>query len=106
MRRRLFKRPKHPIAFVIIAALLAILVMGLAASTSFAATTSFPDVPNSNPYHTAITNLAANGIIGGYTNGHFGPNDPVTREQFAKMIDLALGLSVKEATSRTRRCPS
>ena len=89
MRKKLFR---YPVALVLITVLLAILIMGLAVSTSFAATTSFPDVPSSNPYHTAITNLAANGIISGYTNGNFGPNDPVTRQQFAKMIVLVLGV--------------
>ncbi len=90
MRKRLFR---YPVALVIVTALLAILIMGLAVSTSFAATTSFPDVPSSNPYHTAITNLAASGIISGYANGNFGPNNPVTRQQFAKMIVLSLGQS-------------
>ena len=80
MHRKLFR---HSIASVVATVLLAVLIMGLAASSS-------------NPYHTAIIDLANKGIIGGYTNGNFGPNDPVTRQQFAKMIDLALGLTVKE----------
>jgi hypothetical protein len=66
------------------------------ASLALATTASFPDVPASHPYYTAITDLASRGIIGGYTNGNFGPNDLVKRQQFAKMIVLALGLEVKE----------
>lgn len=29
---------------------------------------------------------AANGIVGGYGNGQFGPNDNITREQLAVML--------------------
>jgi rhodanese-related sulfurtransferase len=40
--------------------------------------------------------MAARGIIGGYTNGNFGPGDPVIRQQFAKMIVGTLDLPVAE----------
>ncbi len=56
--------------------------------------TGFPDVPASHPYHDAIEGMAGQGIIGGYLNGNFGPEDPVIRQQFAKMIVLTLGLPV------------
>jgi len=56
----------------------------------------YPDVPPSHPYYTAIEDLAGRGIIGGYTSGYFGPSDPVTRQQFAKMIVLAVGFAVSE----------
>jgi len=46
----------------------------------------FPDVPE-NVYYTAATVWASkNGIMDGYPNGNFGPNDPVTREQLAVII--------------------
>ena len=57
----------------------------------------FPDVPASHPYHDAIEGMADQGIIGGYLNGNFGPEDPVIRQQFAKMIVLTLGLPVAES---------
>ena len=57
---------------------------------------AFPDVPASHPYYDAIQGLADQAIIGGYTNGNFGPEDPVIRQQFAKMIVLTLGLPVTE----------
>ncbi len=56
----------------------------------------FPDVPSTHPYVTAITELSARGIIGGYANGNFGPEDLVKRQQFAKMIVLTMGFQTTE----------
>jgi molybdate transport system substrate-binding protein len=95
MHKKLFRHPK---ASVVITVLLAILIMGLAGSTSIASAAGFSDVPSSSPYYTAINNLAGKGIIGGYANGTFGPNNPVTRQQFAKMIILSLGVSPQSAS--------
>jgi N-acetylneuraminic acid mutarotase len=58
---------------------------------------SFPDVPTAHPHYTAINDLASRGIIGGYQNGDFGPNDQVKRQQFAKMAVLAAGYPVSES---------
>jgi hypothetical protein len=52
--------------------------------------TRFPDVPTDHPYYTAIEGMAQLGIIQGYPSGYFGPNDPVIRQQFAKMIVLTM----------------
>ena len=52
----------------------------------------FPDVPFSHPFYTAIEQLASRNILKGLSNGEFGPQAPLTRQQFAKMIALALGL--------------
>jgi hypothetical protein len=58
-------------------------------------TSSFTDViPGVTPYSTAIAALATDNIITGYPDGTFRPNDPVLRQQFAKMIVLALDLTV------------
>ena len=74
----------------------AVVLVGLLVSIGSlaAASTSFPDVPASSAYYTAITDLAARGIIGGYADGTFGPGDPVTRQQFAKMIVKTAGYTV------------
>ena len=58
---------------------------------------SFGDVQPGHPYYTAINGMAERGVIGGYSNGNFGPSDPVTRQQFAKMVVLAMGLAVLES---------
>ncbi len=54
----------------------------------------FTDI-GSSPYKTAIEALASAQIINGYADGTFRPDDPVIRQQFAKMIVLSLGLTVK-----------
>ena len=46
----------------------------------------FADVADGQPYAPAIAWAAANGIISGYGNGLFGPNDNVTREQLAVIL--------------------
>ena len=54
-----------------------------------------------NPYATAIDELAARHIINGFPGDVFKPNDPVIRQQFAKMIVLTLGYEVPA----TATCP-
>jgi serine protease Do len=51
-------------------------------------------VPAGSDYYGAITYLAEEGVVSGYANGNFGPNDRVTRQQFAKMIVRAVGYAV------------
>lgn len=66
---------------------------GSPTADSGAVSASFPDVP-SGQYYTAAVDWAANsGVVTGYTNGCFGPNDPITREQFATILHRYAGLS-------------
>lgn len=51
----------------------------------------FSDLENCAWAHEAIMNLKTKGIISGVSENEFAPNDTVTREQFVKMIILALG---------------
>lgn len=46
----------------------------------------FTDVADGAWYADAVTWAAANGIVAGYGNGLFGPNDPITREQLVVMF--------------------
>ena len=46
----------------------------------------FDDVDSSAWYTEAIRWAAGQGIVGGYGDGTFGPNDPITREQLAVML--------------------
>ncbi len=57
---------------------------------------SFSDVLPGSPYATAIYQIASLGIMKGFDDGTFQPNSPVLRQQFAKMIVLALGLPVSQ----------
>lgn len=46
----------------------------------------FPDVPDGQFYSDPVTWAAEQGIITGYSNGNFGPNDKITREQMVVMM--------------------
>ena len=47
---------------------------------------NYTDVAQDQWYSEAIRWAASEGIVGGYGNGLFGTNDPITREQFAVML--------------------
>jgi len=62
-----------------------------AQATGAAGTTKFIDVPSTH-WASGYVNIAANlGIINGYGDGNFGPEDKVTYEQAVKMVVVALG---------------
>jgi len=46
----------------------------------------FTDVPADTWYTDGVEWAAMNGIVNGYGNGKFGPDDPVTREQLAAIL--------------------
>ena len=46
----------------------------------------FGDVSGGQWYTSAVAWAAENGIVNGYSNGNFGPNDPITREQLAAIL--------------------
>ena len=73
-------------------------------STTLPAAKHFSDIASS-PYKTAIQAMAARGIIAGYGNGTFGPNNLVMRKHFAKMIVGVMGLPVTEAAWQDARPP-
>ncbi len=66
---------------------------------------SFSDGSESNPYYGAITGMADARIIGGFEDGTFGPDKPVTRQQFAKMIDGTMNLTVVEGAWNDKKPP-
>jgi len=68
-------------------------------STTVPRHSGFSDVNASTPYSAAIVDLAGRGVISGYNDGSFGPDDGVTRQQFAKMIVLALGYPLPTSAS-------
>ncbi|MBQ9721592.1 MAG: S-layer homology domain-containing protein, partial [Oscillospiraceae bacterium] len=64
----------------------------------------FEDVSESDWYAMAISWAESNGIIGGYGNGKFGPNDDLTREQLVTIMyryakDKGIDVSVGENTN-------
>ena len=46
----------------------------------------FTDVENGAWYTEGVRWASSVGVVGGYPNGSFGPNDPITREQLAVML--------------------
>ena len=53
----------------------------------------FGDVAESEYYTAAVTWAAANGIVKGYGGGNFGPDDNVTREQLATILNNYTGFA-------------
>jgi hypothetical protein len=51
----------------------------------------FGDVAELYPACEAVERLAGRGVLGGYPDGTFRPEAPVTRAEFAKMIVIAMG---------------
>ena len=49
-------------------------------------TAKFDDVPAGKWYSKAVSWASENGIVSGYGNGRFGPNDGVTREQMVTIL--------------------
>ncbi|KAA0944286.1 S-layer homology domain-containing protein [Sporosarcina sp. ANT_H38] len=52
----------------------------------------FKDVPKANGYYKAIAALVEKGIISGYGDGRYGPNDTITRGQMASILVKAFDL--------------
>ena len=51
-------------------------------------TSKFQDVQDTTAYYyVAVKWATANNIVSGYNNGKFGPNDPITREQLAVILN-------------------
>ena len=51
----------------------------------------FTDVPPSDPFYAFIRCLFCRGIVGGYPDGTFRPNNPITRGQIAKVVSESAG---------------
>lgn len=75
----------------------AVTVIWRAAGRPSAWSASFPDCDYSDQsfYGDAVRWARAEGVVSGYEDGRFGPGDPVTREQLAKMVaDYARSIGV------------
>ncbi|KEO83257.1 alkaline phosphatase family protein [Tumebacillus flagellatus] len=72
--------------------LLSVMWGSTAAHPANAQNSTFRDVSPSDPNAPYIAELQAQGILTGYGDGRLGPEDPITREQFATLFVRALGL--------------
>lgn len=57
----------------------------------------FTDVPDGTWYSDAVEWAAANGVVMGYGDGRFGPNDAITREQLCAMLYRNMGSDTSKA---------
>jgi hypothetical protein len=73
----------------IVSALTAALVVG-AASTTFAASNPFSDVPQGHWAYDAVAQLAQDGVIDGYGDSTFQGNKNITRYEMAQMVAKAM----------------
>jgi hypothetical protein len=67
-------------------AMLVTVLWRLDGKPSPSAAAGFDDVPGGQWYSEAVSWAAANGIVDGYGDGRFGPDDPITREQMAVIL--------------------
>lgn len=79
--------------------MLAVVLHNLESNPEQAVTGIFGDVDNDQWYAEGVAWAAENGIVSGYGNGQFGPNDAITREQLAAMLWRYAGKP--QATSTT-----
>ncbi|MDE7244369.1 MAG: S-layer homology domain-containing protein [Oscillospiraceae bacterium] len=66
--------------------MLAAILYRQAGSPAAQISATFPDVPANIWYSNAVAWAAQNGMMSGYADGRFGPNNPVTREQIAAIL--------------------
>jgi C1A family cysteine protease len=89
---------RRPLKVGLCTGVVAVAVFVLSITSLALADSGFPDVPAGHPYETAIVALSNASIIGGYSNGNFGIDDPVKRAQFAKMIVGTLNITPSAST--------
>jgi hypothetical protein len=63
----------------------------------------FTDVPTGKWYTGPINYLAEQGIISGYGDGRFGPDDTLTQDQWLKMLLCAMGYDEEKAGMGTSK---
>jgi len=66
---------------------------------AIAAGLRFKDVPATSWTFTAVTDLSARGLVTGYEDGKFHPDNAVTRAEYAKLVCSALGVAPDAVTS-------
>lgn len=79
-------KTKRVISLLVTVAMMLTMVLPMTVSAAFT------DVPTDHHYYDAITNLSSEGILNGFGDGTFKPEEPVTRAQFTKIICYALSV--------------
>ena len=81
----------------------AVIVRGLGLKAESAATSPFKDVKSSDWYSGAVQTAYANGLIGGFEDGTFRPQESITREQ--AMVIIAKAMKITQLQSKQAIAP-
>ncbi len=96
------KRISRKLALILLSVVLVLGIVGVGVAYA-ADALPFTDIAG-NTHEKAIVNLAARGIIQGYPDKTFGPNQPVTRGQVAEYLDR-LSTEANKPVAALRGCP-
>jgi hypothetical protein len=97
MNRKNYVRKKNMMA----ATAATTVLVGVISPTAYANTKVFTDVFPSDYFYQAVNDLSARGVLAGYTDGTFKPNQQLTRAEAAKIIAYALGLDTDQAIGKS-----
>ncbi len=77
----------------------------LSFSATLAGAASFTDVAETSAYYEAINSLVGNGVINGYEDGTFKPDNTITRAEFSKLLATSSAPSGTAFTATTTKFP-
>ena len=81
-------------------AMLVTILYRLAGSPAVDGGSAFTDVSGGDWFASGVAWASANGIVTGYGDGRFGPNDPITREQMAAILYRYAGFAGQSTAGR------
>ena len=81
-------------------AMLVTILYRLAGSPAVDGGSAFTDVSGGDWYANGVAWASVNGIVTGYGDGRFGPNDPITREQMAAILYRYAGFAGQSTTGQ------
>ena len=81
-------------------AMLVTILYRLAGSPAVDGGSAFTDVSGGDWFASGVAWASANGIVTGYGDGRFGPNDPITREQMAAILYRYAGFAGQSTTGQ------
>jgi aryl-phospho-beta-D-glucosidase BglC (GH1 family) len=87
-----------PIIRAALAVLILVAAMPASSLPTYAEPQLFPDVPAEASFAEAVRELSSRGIVRGYADGRFGPQDPLLRAQTAVTLVRAMGLTGSPGT--------
>ena len=82
-----------------------ILVNAFTVTETLSPGSPFPDVNKTAWYHNFILTAYNQSVLDGYNDGNFGPEDPVTRGQVAKLINTAKNPKVRTSSPTPNPTP-